>query len=179
MESSFSGSEITQMFIKVKAGDTHARDMLTHFLYQELKHMAASKRHSYKNSQTLNTTALVNETWLKLKKADLKYNDKKHFLSVAALAMKQILLDDSRRKRFLHQQVMENIKQEKDLTSSQNFNPSHVAEAEWLHQLDSIIDKLEKHNSRLALVFNLKRAKELGLTIPADILMAADEVFSK
>ena len=75
-------SEITELFNKVKSGDEPARETLIYYLYQELKQIASSRRLSFKESHTLSTTALVNETWLKLKKSDMEYNDKNHFLSV-------------------------------------------------------------------------------------------------
>ncbi len=152
-------SELTQLFIKIKSGDEQAKNQLTDYLYHELRQIAASRRHSFKNNQTLNTTALVNETWLKLKKANMDYNDKNHFLSIAAIAMRQILLDDSRRKGFLRQHGMV----ESNTPEQQAANPFQE-EAEWLHHLDLILRKLEKHSPRLALVFNLKFF--CGLTLP-------------
>lgn len=44
----------------------------------------------------MNTTAVVHETWLKLNVSNTAFNDRKHFLSTAALAMRQVLLDYAR-----------------------------------------------------------------------------------
>ncbi len=163
-------SELTQLFIRIKAGDEQARNQLTDYLYHELRRIAATRRNSFKHHQTLNTTALVNETWLKLQKANLAYQDKNHFLSVAALAMRQILLDDSRRKSFLKQHGLVDSTATGQLTA----NP-HQAEAEWLHHLDLILRKLEKHHPRLALLFNLKFFCGLTLAELADYFQVSEK----
>lgn len=163
-------SELTQLFIRIKAGDEQAKNQLADYLYHELRRIAASRRHSFKQHHTLNTTALVNETWIKLQKANLAYQDKNHFLSVAALAMRQILLDDSRRKSFLKQHGLVDSAAAEQLAS----NP-YQAEAEWLHHLDLILRKLEKHNPRLALLFNLKFFCGLTLGELADYFQVSEK----
>lgn len=147
----YSASEITQLILQAKAGNSQAVNDLTQHLYYELKQMAASRRHSFRNNKTLNTTALVNETWLKLQNSDVAYADKKHFLSVAAVAMRQILLDEAKTKGSQKRKDLGN-----ETYQDGQFSDALNAEAEWLLQLDAILNKLESHSPRLALVFNLK-----------------------
>jgi RNA polymerase sigma factor (TIGR02999 family) len=64
-------------------------------LYRELR--AAARQMRARNPQrTLNTTALVNEAWLKLNASDSGFHNRSHYLSTAALAMRQILVDYAR-----------------------------------------------------------------------------------
>ena len=64
-------------------------------LYRELR--AAARQMRARNPQrTLNTTALVNEAWLKLNAAETGFQNRSHYLSTAALAMRQILVDYAR-----------------------------------------------------------------------------------
>ena len=149
--SQLSTNEIAALFIQANSGEKNALDQLTKLLYAELKQMASSKRYSFKNNHTLNTTALVNEAWLKLKINDTDYVSKKHFLSVAALAIRQILLDEVKRKKRI--KVPNIISQEYDSNSPHQTIDD---EAQWLYQLDQILIKLEKHSPRLVQVFNLK-----------------------
>ena len=146
-----SPGEITHLIMQARAGDQQAINQLTQHLYFELKQMAAQRRHSFRNNQTLNTTALVNETWLKLQSSDIAYADKAHFLSVAAVAMRQILLDEAKSKSSQKRKDLGN----ETYQDGQFVDPLN-AEAEWLLQLDLILNKLENHSPRLALVFNLK-----------------------
>lgn len=64
-------------------------------LYAELKKVASIERWRLGNAPTLQTTALINETWLKLHKVD-GWNDRQHFLRAAAIAMRQVLVDSAR-----------------------------------------------------------------------------------
>lgn len=145
-----SSNAITQLFLQAKEGDDSAINKLIEYFYHELKSIASSRKKPFKKNSNLNTTALVNEVWLKLEKSKIEYNDKGHFLSVAANAMRQILLDDVKKKirdkRPDFVSVMSNV---------DNIN-SYKQEFEMFYQLDKILNKLEKHSSRLATVFSLK-----------------------
>lgn len=73
----------------------HSSSTLVSELYQELKKVASLERWRLGNAPTLQTTALINETWLKLHKVD-GWNDRQHFLRAAAIAMRQVLVDSAR-----------------------------------------------------------------------------------
>ena len=62
-------------------------------LYDELRRLAASQLRRERGDHTLSATALINETYLKLSSAHLQWQDKKHFLGIAARAMRQILVN--------------------------------------------------------------------------------------
>lgn len=64
-------------------------------LYSSLR-SAARQARSRNPQRTLNTTALVNEAWLKLDSGCTTFRDRGHFLRTAALAMRQILVDYAR-----------------------------------------------------------------------------------
>ncbi len=64
-------------------------------LYRSLR-SAARQARSRNPQRTLNTTALVNEAWLKLDAGDTAFRDREHFIRTAALAMRQILVDYAR-----------------------------------------------------------------------------------
>ncbi len=66
-------------------------------VYQELRRIARGQRRSAGSPATLNTTALVNEVYLKLHDApEAGSVDRTHFLSLAARAMRQVLVDHAR-----------------------------------------------------------------------------------
>jgi RNA polymerase sigma-70 factor, ECF subfamily len=63
-------------------------------VYNELRHLAARKLRSERDDHTLSTTALVNEAWLELNKLNrIQWQNRGHFLAVAAQAMRRILID--------------------------------------------------------------------------------------
>jgi RNA polymerase sigma factor (TIGR02999 family) len=69
-------------------------DQLVPLLYNELREIAHRHLAARREGATLNTTALVNEAYLKLvDQSRAQWNDRAHFLSIAALAMRHILVD--------------------------------------------------------------------------------------
>jgi RNA polymerase sigma-70 factor (ECF subfamily) len=63
-------------------------------VYNELRQMAARKLRSERDGHTLSTTALVHEAWLELTKLNrIQWQNRAHFLAVAAQAMRRILID--------------------------------------------------------------------------------------
>jgi RNA polymerase sigma factor (TIGR02999 family) len=76
----------------------HLPEVLHRDVYGELRALAAKHMKSHRRSQTLQTTMLVHEAWLRLSKRDRKWHDRRHFFATASLAMRQILIDHARRK---------------------------------------------------------------------------------
>jgi RNA polymerase sigma factor (TIGR02999 family) len=72
-----------------------ARDEYFVEVYRQLRQAARNAR-AHNPQHTMNTTALVNEAWLKLEQSDAPANDRMHYLKTAALAMRQLLVDYAR-----------------------------------------------------------------------------------
>ena len=66
--------------------------------YSELRRLARQQLRRLRPGQTLTTTALVHEAFVKLVKGPVKAEDRNHFLALAARAMRQILVDYARRR---------------------------------------------------------------------------------
>ncbi len=62
----------------------------------DLRRIAHGARSDTRASETLSTTALINETYLRFAQSDSRFADRKHFLATASRAMRQILLDYAR-----------------------------------------------------------------------------------
>ena len=72
-----------------------ATRLLTEAFHAELRRLAHRERRRHRGSETLRTTALVNEAYLKLFQGG-QWRDRAHFLNVAALAMRQVLVSYAR-----------------------------------------------------------------------------------
>jgi RNA polymerase sigma factor (TIGR02999 family) len=91
--------DITGLLVRWSQGDEHALDSLTPLVYKDLRRMAAYLLRSERQGHTLQPTALVNEAYLKLAgQAKLQWQNRAHFLAVAARAMRQILVDHARKR---------------------------------------------------------------------------------
>ncbi|MEM1095689.1 MAG: ECF-type sigma factor [Bacteroidota bacterium] len=85
-----------RLLARLRAGDDAAMEALLPLIYDELKAIARRRRVSERHDHTLNTTALVHEAFLKLVDGTRGWNDRLHFMAIAARAMRQILIDYGR-----------------------------------------------------------------------------------
>ncbi|MCW1922457.1 sigma-70 family RNA polymerase sigma factor [Luteolibacter arcticus] len=93
-------SDVTVMLAAVEQGEPNAAEELLKLVYDELRKLAAFRMSQQPPGQTLQPTALVHEAWLKLVgSATPTFNDRAHFFSAAAEAMRHILIDRARRKQ--------------------------------------------------------------------------------
>ena len=91
--------EITQLLVAAAAGDKGALDDLYERTYDELRQIARRQLRRGAPAETLQTTALVHEAYLKLfEHAAVDLQDRAHFFALAARAMRQILVDHFRGK---------------------------------------------------------------------------------
>jgi RNA polymerase sigma-70 factor (ECF subfamily) len=93
-------ARVTDLLIALRDGDRGAWDALLPLVYGELKRIARGKLRLERADHTLSATALVNEAYLKLVQVDrLHGQSRAHFLAIAALAMRQILVSHARRRK--------------------------------------------------------------------------------
>jgi RNA polymerase sigma factor (TIGR02999 family) len=92
-------SDVTRILDRVQHGEPKAAEELLPLVYDELRRLAAHKMANEAPGQTLQPTALVHEAWLRLGGDDqIAWQNRAHFLSAAAEAMRRILVDSARRK---------------------------------------------------------------------------------
>lgn len=94
-----SDGDITGLLAALREGDRAALDRLFPLVYRELHDRAHGQLARHRPGDTLSTTALVHEAYLKLTdSAHQTYQDRVHFFAVASRAMRQILVDYARRR---------------------------------------------------------------------------------
>lgn len=88
-------SDLTRLLDAARAGDGEAWHRLVELVYPDLKRLARSSLSANRHN-TLNTTALVHECYLRLARADNTPKDRGHLLSLAVRIMRQVLIDHAR-----------------------------------------------------------------------------------
>jgi len=92
--------EITQMLREWSGGRREAMDKLMPLVYAELHRQAARYLSRESQGHTLQTTALIHETYLKLiDQREVEWQNRAHFFAIAAQAMRRIMVDYARTKR--------------------------------------------------------------------------------
>jgi RNA polymerase sigma factor (TIGR02999 family) len=88
--------EVASILERLRAGAPGAQGELFERLYGELKGIADALFRSQRPSHTLQPTALVHEAWVKMARHQGAWQDRAHFLAVAARAMRQVLVNHGR-----------------------------------------------------------------------------------
>lgn len=97
--SSLRQETVTLLLEELRAGDQNAFAELFPLIYDELHQAAERQRRRWEGDETLNTTALVHEAYLKLvDQSAPAWQSRAHFLAVASKAMRQILINYAKRK---------------------------------------------------------------------------------
>src|SRR5437762_10178750 len=94
-------NEVTRILSAIEQGEPQAAEQLLPLVYNELRKLAAQKLAQEKPGQTLQATALVHESYLRLVDTAKiqRWDSRGHFFAAAAEAMRRILVDNARRKR--------------------------------------------------------------------------------
>jgi RNA polymerase sigma factor (TIGR02999 family) len=91
--------EVTRLLRVAREGDEEALQRAYEIVYSELRRIAAARLRQEREGHTLQPTALVNEAFMKLAGSPAEnISDRKHFLGIAARAMRQVLVDHARRR---------------------------------------------------------------------------------
>jgi len=90
-------ADVTRLLHAWRAGDEGALERLTPLVYDELRRLAHARLRGEHPGRSFQTTALVNEAYLKLVEArDVSWQDRTHFFALCAQAMRHILVDAAR-----------------------------------------------------------------------------------
>jgi RNA polymerase sigma factor (TIGR02999 family) len=93
-------SKVTQILREIRGGNQHGAEQLLSLVYTELKRIAAQKMAGEAPGNTLQPTALVHEAWMRMVgDGGAQFENRAHFFSAAAEAMRRILVDSARRKK--------------------------------------------------------------------------------
>ena len=144
-------SDATLLLMAVDKGDPTAAEELLSLLYGELRRLAAGKMAREAPGQTLQPTALVHEAWLRLvAPKNPKFENRAHFFSAAAEAMRRILIDRARSKRTQrHGEGLERV----DLDRQDVATPSGDEQLLSVHE---VLDNFTKHHAIQAEVVKLR-----------------------
>lgn len=157
-------TEITSLLAAMRAGDATAMDRLFPLVYREFHARAHRQLAHRRPGDTLSTTALVHETYLKLAgSSNQSYNDRIHFFAVASRAMRQILVDYARRSSAHKRGSGHVVTLEPDVIG----NPDRADE---LVALDESLEQLERLDPRLVRIVELRFFGGLSVEEAADAL---------
>jgi len=143
--------EVTQLLKAYEAGDRSAFDRLVPMVYEELRRLARRHIRRGPRGQTLDTTGLVHEAYLKLAGSpELRLRDRGHLMAVTATAMRQVMI--SRARARLADKRGGGVVPAQLEEGQVGLEPA----AEWLLDLDRALAGLQAHDERLAKIFECR-----------------------
>jgi RNA polymerase sigma factor (TIGR02999 family) len=158
-------SDVTRILNAIEQGDAQAAEKLLPLVYEELRLLAAQKMSQERPGQTLQATALVHEAYIRLvEKEDQNWDNRGHFFTAAAEAMRRILIENARRKSSAkygggHQKV--------------EFDDKRLrlkVPSDRLIALNEALEKLEREDRKVADLVKLRYFVGLTLEQAAQIL---------
>ncbi len=159
---------ISQLLNLAAGGDAQAEERVFSTVYSELRRLAAAQRARLPVGDTLDTTAVVHEAYLRLvEQQQVSWNGRHHFFCAAARSMRNLLIDEARRKGT--------AKRGAGLRSVPLDDVVRVDEAspEDLLALDQALSKLEEEDADDYQVVMLRYFAGLTVGETADVLGAS------
>jgi RNA polymerase sigma-70 factor, ECF subfamily len=157
--------DVTELLLAWGEGDRAALDRLVPFVYDELRRLARHYMSGERAGHLLQTTALVNEAYLKL--VDVKrveWRDRNHFVAVAAQMMRRVLVDFARSRNYQKRGGgLQQITFAEDLDVSLSKNEDFVA-------LDETLEKLTEMDERKGRIVELRFFGGLTVDQTAEVL---------
>jgi RNA polymerase sigma-70 factor (ECF subfamily) len=150
-------SQLSALLKDWKHGDAAALQQLTPLIYDELRRMAHRYAQRERNGHTLQTTALVNEAYVRLAGHKADWQDRNHFFALVARVMRHILIDYARRRQFVkHGGEVERV----SLDEAALMAGERAAE---LISLDEALEELARLDARKSKVVELRYFGGLSL----------------
>jgi RNA polymerase sigma factor (TIGR02999 family) len=146
-------SRITALLVRVRDGDAEAKDALFPAVYRDLENIA--KAH-VRSGGSIEPRGLVHELYVKLATSPLDARDRKHFFAIAALAMRQILVDRARARQSAKRGGPDRERVTLSALADQNSGIDLLA-------VDRALKKLEELSPRQARIVVLRCL--VGLTV--------------
>ena len=157
--------EVTQLLQAWGQGDEAARDELMSVVYQELHRLAHHYMKTESPGHTLQTSALVNEAFLRLvDQKNVKWQNRAHFFGIAAQLMRRILVDYARSRRYAKRGGgMRDLPLDDALMISQERNEEVVA-------LDETLERLAEFDPRKSKIVEFRFFAGLSIEETAEVL---------
>src|SRR5215470_14472057 len=169
-----SSKEITQWLVAWSNGDSAALDKLIPLVHEELRRLAKrymrQERRRERQGVTLQTTALVNDAYLRLIDArNIQWESRAHFFAIAARLMRRIMVDYARSRNYLKRGgAAQRVSLEEAAVLSEERAPDLVA-------LDDALDALAKIDDRMSRVVELRFFGGLSVDETARVLKVSSK----
>lgn len=159
--------EVTELLQKWSEGDADALEELTPVIYSELHRIAKNYMFRERAGHTLQTTALVNEAYMRLIEwKTAKWENRAHFFGVSAQLMRRILVDFARKRPKIEGKPAQKVSIDEAFTVTTEKDADLLA-------LDEALNELAKFDERKSRIVEMKFFGGLSVDEIAEVLKIA------
>lgn len=157
--------DLTGLLVEWRDGDKAALDRLMPLVYDELRRIAHRYVQRERAGHTLQTSALVNEAYLRLAgQQDVSWQNRAHFFAVTAQTMRHLLIDHARRRRYAkHGGELQQV----PIDDASQMSMQRATE---LIALEEALDELATLDQRKSQVVELRYFGGLSLEETAEVM---------
>lgn len=167
-------ADITGLLKRWSAGDDECKAVLYDHLYEQLHRAALSQLNREHGGRAIQPTELIHETYLKMGSApDVDWQDRNHFLALAARQMRQILVD---RARYERAQCRDRALR---VTLALQHETPQKSEIVDMIALDAALTRLDCLNERQASIVELRYFGGLSVAETADVLDCSEATVNR
>jgi len=160
--------DVTELLAAWAGGDSAAPEKLMPLVYGELRRLARRRLRSERANDTLQTTGLVHEAYLRLcRQKTPAFESRNHFYAIAARLMRQVLVDHARRRGAVRRQVAR-------LKVSLSEGLPSPAGAVDLVELDQLLTALARRSERQSRIVELRYFAGLSIPETAEALQVSE-----
>jgi len=166
--------DVTRLLIAWREGDRDAPRELFAVLYQELRGLARAQLRRHRRQESLATTGLVHEVYVKLAdQSRLDLRDHGHFLHLAARAMRQIVVDHARRRGSLKRGGAAIVGVLDEATVAEEVKAAEIL------ALDEALARLETVDERLSRIVEMRFFAGLSVEETASALGVSERTIKR
>ncbi len=159
---------VTRLLGEAAAGREEAMGELIPLIYEELRTIARRQRYRHRPFETLHTTALVNEAFLKLAgREGATWENRVHFLRAASRAMRDVLVDYARRQRAGKRGGGQS---DQPLDDALDLPDLPDVKADEVLEIHDALTRLEAQDARQARIVELRYFTGLNVPETAEVL---------
>jgi len=167
--------DVTNLLLNWRDGDQSALDRLTPIIYEDLLRLAKARLKAESRQCTLQPTALVHESYLRLAdQTRLECESRAHFYAIAANVMRRVLIDYARKRNALKRSAGVRITLKTDMDFAAGNAPDSV-------RLDEALQKLAAFDQRKSRAIELKyfggmTTEEIGTVLGISVATVGREL---
>jgi RNA polymerase sigma factor (TIGR02999 family) len=156
--------EVTELLRRMKQ-DQDTLDQLTRMVYDDIRQLARVRRKEFRQSPTLQTTAVVHEAFAKLFQGDHRIANRQHLMCLMSRVIRQVIVDHARR-QMRQKRGSDPLRSDAEVEEL----PASVSDAAQVLDLEAALDRLEEVDPELVdlvcgYYFAGRSAQELAETI--------------